>query len=139
MRMLRGTLASTPYPAPRFDRAICIYSTEKLHKGRECFRRVRDCARGAITSLALDARGGVLLAGSLEGALRVWSLEGRCLDKFEGLSSRPISAAHVPQTNMWWATGRQDKVNVCDPRAPANVTAFVAASNQLTRHQVCLG
>jgi hypothetical protein len=90
-------------------------------------------------SLALDARAGVLLAGSLEGALRVWSLEGRCLDKFEALSGRPVSAAHVPQTGAWWATGRQDHVNVVDPRAPANVTAYTAAPNQLTRHQVRAG
>ncbi|KAI8472624.1 MAG: WD40-repeat-containing domain protein [Monoraphidium minutum] len=108
-----------------FDRAICIYDTEKLDKGRECFKRVRDCARAAITSLSLDARANVLLAGSLEGALRVWSLEGRCLDKFEGLSGRPVSAAPVPQTGAWWATGRFDRVNVVDPRALANVTAFV--------------
>jgi hypothetical protein len=120
----------------RFDRAICIYDIERLSKGRDCFRRIRDCARAAITSLSLDARGGVLLAGSLEGALRVWSLEGRCLDKFEGLSSRPISAVAVPQTRVWWATGRFDRVNVCDPRAPANVTQYVAQQNHLLKHQV---
>lgn len=97
--------------------------------------QVRDCARAAITSLALDARAGALLAGSLDGCLRVWSLEGRCLDKFEGLAARAVSAAHVPQTNVWWATGRFERVNVCDPRAPANVTAFTGACNHLTRHQ----
>ena len=120
----------------RFDRAICIYDIEKLDKGRECFKRVRDCARAAITSLSFDPRTNVLLAGSLEGALRVWSLEGRCLEKFEGLSSRPVSVVHVPQTHMWWATGRFDRVNVCDPRAPANVTQFCAQQNHLLQHQV---
>lgn len=159
-------------PRRSFDRALCIYDTEKLDKGRDAFRRVRggegvrpaamgagplacaymlrgacarrlqtappqvrDCARAAITSLALDARAGALLAGSLDGCLRVWSLEGRCLDKFEGLAARAVSAAHVPQTNVWWATGRFERVNVCDPRAPANVTAFTGACNHLTRHQ----
>lgn len=126
-----------PCPArPRFDRAICIYDIEKLAKGRECFKRVRDCARAAITSLALDPRTNVLLAGSLEGTLRVWSLEGRCLEKFEGLSGRPVSAVHVRQTHAWWATGRFDRVNVCDPRAPANVTQYVAQQNHLLEHQV---
>lgn len=129
-------LKCTPFYFCSFDRAICIYDTEKLDKGRDCFKRIRDCARAAITSLALDSRNNVLLAGSLEGTLRVWSLEGRCLDKFEGLSSRPISVVHVPQTNVWWATGRFDRVNVCDPRAPANVTQYVAQPNQLMKHQV---
>lgn len=97
---------------------------------------MRDCARGAITSLALDPRANVLLAGSLEGCLRVWSLEGRCLDKFEGLAGGAVSAAHVPQTHAWWASGRGGRVAVCDPRAPANVTAHVAQCNHLLKHQV---
>jgi len=40
---------------------------------------VRECARSGFTSLAYDPdpHNSVLLTGSLDGALRVWSVEGR--------------------------------------------------------------
>lgn len=61
----------------RYDRCICMYDIDKLDKPKEAFKRVRDCARAGITSLTLDAKNNVLLCGSLDGAMRVWSLEGR--------------------------------------------------------------
>jgi WD40 repeat protein len=65
-------------PGPRYDRCICSFDVDKLDKPKESFKRVRDCARAGITSLALDQHNNVLLCGSLDGALRVWSMEGRC-------------------------------------------------------------
>lgn len=38
---------------------------------------MRECARAGITSMSLDAANNLLLVGSLDGALRVWSMEGR--------------------------------------------------------------
>jgi WD40 repeat protein len=61
----------------RFDRCICSYDVDKLDKPKEAFKRVKDCARAGLTSLAFDPHNNVLLAGSLDGALRVWSVEGR--------------------------------------------------------------
>jgi len=62
----------------RFDRCICMYDTDKLDKPKEAFKRVRDCGKAGFTSLAFDPHNNVLLAGSLDGVLRVWSVEGRC-------------------------------------------------------------
>lgn len=61
----------------RFDRCICIYDTDKLEKPKEAFKRVKDPGKAGITSLAFDPHNNVLLAGSLDGVLRVWSVEGR--------------------------------------------------------------
>lgn len=55
----------------------------------------------------------------------------RCLDKFEGLSTQPVHVAYLPHTNNWWATGRFSRVAALDPRAPALITEYVAAPNQL--------
>jgi len=42
-----------------------------------------------------------------------------------------VHVAYLPQTNNWWATGRFSKVAALDPRAPAIITEYVAAPNQL--------
>lgn len=39
---------------------------------------MRDAAKSSITSLAFDVPNNVLLAGSMDGSLSVWSVEGRC-------------------------------------------------------------
>jgi hypothetical protein len=62
----------------------------------------------------------------------------RCLDKFEGLSNQPVHVAYLSQTNLWWATGRFSKVAALDPRAPALITEYVAAPNQLLVRKVLL-
>jgi hypothetical protein len=62
----------------------------------------------------------------------------RCLDKFEGLSNKPVHVCYLPHTNNWWATGRFSKVAALDPRAPALITKYVAAPNQLQEHAVQL-
>lgn len=63
----------------RFDRCICLYDMDKLDKPKEAFKRVKDCGKAGLTSLAFDPHNNVLLAGSLDGILRVWSVEGRCV------------------------------------------------------------
>jgi hypothetical protein len=77
------TAPHLPSPPPdthihSYDRCICSYDLEKLPtKPKEAFKRVRECARAGITSMSLDAANNLLLVGSLDGALRVWSMEGR--------------------------------------------------------------
>jgi hypothetical protein len=168
-----------------FDGCIGVYDVDKLDKPWEAFKRVRDCGKGGLASLAYDATNNMLLAGSLDGVLRVWSVEGRCvrlpvllagsqaervvprpthnlcivprscrsppptqttpacrcLDRFDGLSSQPVHVAHLPQLNVWWASGRGGRVAVLDPRAPAVITDVVAQPNQLmvrTRVRACV-
>lgn len=64
----------------RFDRCICIFDIDKLDKPKEAFKRVKDCGKAGLVSLAFDPHNNVLLAGSLDGVLRVWSVEGRWVD-----------------------------------------------------------
>lgn len=59
-----------------------------------------------------------------------------CLDRFEALSSQPISVICVPQLNQWWSTSRFDRIAAFDPRAPANVSPYVADPNQLNQFAV---
>mmetsp|Transcript_33374 Transcript_33374/g.84557 ORF Transcript_33374/g.84557 Transcript_33374/m.84557 type:complete len:866 (-) Transcript_33374:212-2809(-) len=121
-----------------FDKAICIYEFDKLDKPREAFQRMRKCHTAAIVSMAYDHTANCILSGSIDGSMKVWSMEGRLLDKFENINDQPVCAAYVPPINMYWASGRFGRLVAYDPRAPSNVTEYVRDANSLDRFRVSL-
>ena len=70
-------LPSLLAPSCRFDRSLCIYEFDKLDKPREAFQRIRKCHTSAIVSMAYDASTNTVLTGSIDGSMKVWSVEGR--------------------------------------------------------------
>jgi len=119
-----------------FDKNICIYEFDKLDKPKEAFQRIRKCHTAAIVSMAYDTSSNSILTGSIDGGMKVWSMEGRLLDKFENINDQPVCVSYVPSTNMYWASGRFGRLVAFDPRAPANVTEYVKESNGLDRFKV---
>ncbi|KAJ9523676.1 hypothetical protein QJQ45_020098 [Haematococcus lacustris] len=137
-----------------FDKAICIYEFDKLDKPKEAFQRIRKCHTAAIVSMAYDHQNNCILSGSIDGSMKVWSMEGRAwnrskaavllcgwgasrlLDKFTSINDQPVCVAYVPPTNMYWASGRFGRLVAYDPRAPSNVTEYVRDSNSLDRFRV---
>ncbi|KAL6755154.1 WD40-repeat-containing domain protein, partial [Haematococcus lacustris] len=120
-----------------FDKAICIYEFDKLDKPKEAFQRIRKCHTAAIVSMAYDHQNNCILSGSIDGSMKVWSMEGsRLLDKFTSINDQPVCVAYVPPTNMYWASGRFGRLVAYDPRAPSNVTEYVRDSNSLDRFRV---
>lgn len=65
---------SVPYS---FDNCLCIYEFDKLDKPREAFQRIRKCHSAAIVSMAYDTSTNCILTGSIDGSMKVWSIEGR--------------------------------------------------------------
>ncbi|KAG2444756.1 hypothetical protein HXX76_001500 [Chlamydomonas incerta] len=119
-----------------YDKCICMYEFDKLEKPKEAFQRIRKCHTAAIVSMAYDTFTNSILTGSIDGSMKVWSLEGRLLDKFESINDQPVAVAYVPSTNMYWASGRFGRLVAYDPRAPANVTQYVQESSGLDRFNV---
>ncbi|MEW5312499.1 MAG: hypothetical protein WDW38_004130 [Sanguina aurantia] len=119
-----------------FDKSMCFYEYDKLDKPKEAFFRVRKCHAAAIVSMAYDTHNNCILTGSIDGSFKVWSLEGRLLDKFEAINDQPVAVAYISSTNMYWAGGRFGRLVAYDPRAPSNVTEQVKESNGLDRFKV---
>jgi len=119
-----------------FDNCLCTYEFDKLDKPREAFQRIRRCHNAAIVSMSYDTSTNTILTGSIDGSMKVWSTEGRLLDKFENINDQPVCVAYVAPTNTYWASGRFGRLNVVDPRAPANITPFVKESNGLDRYNI---
>jgi WD40 repeat protein len=111
----------------RFDRCICVFDIDKLDKPKEAFKRVKDCGKAGLVSLAFDPHNNVLLAGSLDGMLRVWSVEGRwgqhavcsVLEKLHTLvyvaSDALASLAFHCNSLNWLTPGCLHSMHVCSP------------------------
>lgn len=56
-----------------------MYDIDKLDKPKEAFHRIKKCHTAAIVSMAYDAYNNCLLTGSIDGSMKVWSMEGRCV------------------------------------------------------------
>ncbi|EFJ43514.1 hypothetical protein VOLCADRAFT_119046 [Volvox carteri f. nagariensis] len=119
-----------------YDKCMCMFEYDKLDKPKEAFQRVKKCHTAAIVSMAYDTYTNSILTGSIDGSMKVWSMEGRLLDKFESINDQPVAVAYVPSTNMYWASGRFGRLVAYDPRAPANVTQYVQESSGLDRYNV---
>lgn len=61
----------------RFDKSLCFYEFDKLDKPKEAFHRIRKCHTSAIVSMAYDHKSNTVLTGSIDGSMKVWSVEGR--------------------------------------------------------------
>ena len=73
------SLAMRP-PGPggsRYDKRICIYEFDKLDKPKEAVQRISRCHAAAIVSMAYDHTNNCILTGSIDGSMKVWSMEGR--------------------------------------------------------------
>ena len=60
-----------------YDRALFIYNEEHLHTPK----KVPQASASRFTSVAWDKANNWVVTGSADGAVKVWSQEGRCLDQ----------------------------------------------------------
>ena len=65
--------------AHRYDKSICVYEFDKLDKPKEAMQRIRKCHTAAIVSMAYDHSNNCILTGAIDGSMKVWSMEGRCV------------------------------------------------------------
>lgn len=110
-----------------YDRAICVYDTERPKE----FLRLEGCHEGAICAVTLDTENNWLITGAYDGRVKMWSQEGRCLDTFTGVTDNVIGLAYAPATRNYWITSKSRRCAVYDPRTPMDITEYVANTSSL--------
>ncbi|KAI8996698.1 quinon protein alcohol dehydrogenase-like superfamily [Gaertneriomyces semiglobifer] len=66
-----------------------------------------------------------LITGSFDRSVRLWSLDGNLLQRFEGLSDTITSLCYVLPTQTLWIAANSHSPIVYDPRSGVNVSDFV--------------
>ena len=117
-----------------FDRSIAVHDTEKASELK--LPKFEQCHSAAICSSTLDTDNNWILTGGYEGAVKIFSQEGRCLDYFQA-STQPItSVAYVPSLRQYWAAGKGMMISVYDPRTPTSITSLVRETARLPEFKI---
>ncbi|KAJ7533731.1 hypothetical protein O6H91_13G061400 [Diphasiastrum complanatum] len=113
-----------------FDRNICMFNSSNPGA---TMRKISKCHEGAICAAAYNIDGKVLLTGSYDGTVKMWSHAGHCLDTFKGVNDRVTSIAYVPSTKTIWVTGKDRYPIVIDAISLADVTEWVADTSNIRK------
>ena len=117
-----------------YDRTIVVHESERGDNDKKV--TYSQCHSAAICSSTIDTDNNWIITGGYEGAVKIFSQEGRCLDSFQ-TSTHPItSLVFLPTLKQYWAAGKGAKIRVYDPRTPANITSSVKETARLDENPV---
>ncbi|KAJ3139429.1 hypothetical protein HK101_003641 [Irineochytrium annulatum] len=115
-----------------YDRKIVIYDIPHHGDLRLKVSHVVQNAHDAAISCMVygkDADNSWLITGSFDRTVKLWSLDGNLLQRFDGFGDTITSVCYVLPTQTLWITASSTSPVVYDPRSGINVTDFVGASD----------
>lgn len=77
-----------------------------------------------------DADNSWLMTGSIDRVVKLWSLDGNLIQRFDGFSDTITSLCYVLPTQTLWITANSQTPIVYDPRSGINVSDFVTIDNE---------
>ncbi|KAJ3015428.1 hypothetical protein HKX48_004593 [Thoreauomyces humboldtii] len=121
-----------------YDRKLVIYDIP--HHGNLKLRvsYVLPEAHDAAISCMIygkDLDNSWLITGSFDCSVKLWSLDGNLLQRFDGLSDTVTSLCYVAPTQTLWITANSHTPIVYDPKSGINVSDFVRTGDDVT-HQI---
>ncbi|ORY40968.1 WD40 repeat-like protein [Rhizoclosmatium globosum] len=116
-----------------YDRKIVIYDIP--HHGDLKLKPVKIISNAhdaAISCMVYgkDADNSWLITGSFDRIVKLWSLDGNLLQRFDGFSDTITSICYVLPTQTLWITANSPAPVVFDPRSGINVSEFVGSSSE---------
>ncbi|KAJ3091362.1 hypothetical protein HK102_000820 [Quaeritorhiza haematococci] len=111
-----------------YDRKIIIY--EISHHGDLKLRAanvIHNAHDAAITCMTYgkDADNSWLITGSHDRTVKLWSLDGSLLQRYDGFGDTITAAIYIVPTKTLWITANTSAPIIYDPRSGINVSNFV--------------
>lgn len=123
-----------------YDRKIIIYDISH-HGELRIFptRKIKNCHDSAISTLVFgrDADNRWLISGAFDRVVKIWSLDGNLLHRFDGFTQIISSVCYVVPTQTLWIAAASSAPIVYDPRSGINVSDFVATDGEHINGDVC--
>ncbi|KAH9247138.1 hypothetical protein BASA81_015281 [Batrachochytrium salamandrivorans] len=116
-----------------YDRKIVIYDVP--HNGdlrlkvSNTIKEAHDAAISCMIS-GKDADNNWLITGSFDRVVKLWSLDGNLIQRFDGFSDTISSLCYVVPTQTLWVTANSAIPVIYDPRSGVNVSDFVRADDE---------
>ncbi|OAJ36383.1 hypothetical protein BDEG_20563 [Batrachochytrium dendrobatidis JEL423] len=116
-----------------YDRKIIIYDVP--HHGDLKLRvssTIKEAHDAAISCMIFgkDADNSWLITGSFDRVVKLWSLDGNLMQRFDGFSDTITSLCYVVPTQTLWVTANSSIPVVYDPRSGINVSDFVRTDDE---------
>ncbi len=77
-----------------------------------------------------DADNSWLITGSIDRVVKLWSLDGNLIQRFDGFSDTITSLCYVLPTQTLWITANSPYPIVYDPKSGINVSDFVKTDDE---------
>ncbi|KAI8611101.1 WD40-repeat-containing domain protein [Chytriomyces sp. MP71] len=121
-----------------YDRKIVIYDIP--HHGdlkMPAVKTITNAHDAAVSCMVFgkDADNSWLITGSFDRIVKLWSLDGSLLQRFDGFSDTITSICYVLPTQTLWITANSHTPIVYDPRSGINVSDFVGISSDDGHHK----
>ncbi|KAJ3240215.1 hypothetical protein HDU81_004352 [Chytriomyces hyalinus] len=116
-----------------YDRKIVIYDIP--HHGdlkMTASKTISNAHDAAISCMVFgkDADNSWLITGSFDRIVKLWSLDGNLLQRFDGFGDTITSICYVLPTQTLWITANSQTPIVFDPRSGINVSDFIGTSSE---------
>ncbi|KAI8901202.1 quinon protein alcohol dehydrogenase-like superfamily [Globomyces pollinis-pini] len=116
-----------------YDRKIVIYDVP--HHGDLKLRvasTIKDAHDASISCMIFgkDADNSWLITGSIDRVVKLWSLDGNLMQRFDGFNDTITSLCYVIPTQTLWVTANSPLPVVYDPRSGINVSDFVRTDDE---------
>ena len=110
-----------------YDASLCFYDVADSTGARPAqfsFKTQRNCHAGAISSAAFDWENNLVITGSFDRSVKVWSPEGKLLQTFGPFADTLTGLCYAPASCELWMSANSAAPIIYDPRTGTNVTAF---------------
>ncbi|KAJ3011791.1 UNVERIFIED_CONTAM: hypothetical protein HDU68_001525 [Siphonaria sp. JEL0065] len=111
-----------------YDRKIVIYDIP--HHGDLKLKPVKTISNAHDAAISCMVYGKDADNRSFDRIVKLWSLDGNLLQRFDGFSDTITSICYVLPTQTLWITANSPAPVVYDPRSGINVSEFVGSTNE---------
>ncbi|KAI9189142.1 hypothetical protein H9P43_000570 [Blastocladiella emersonii ATCC 22665] len=114
-----------------FDQRLVIYESLPHGLRVQVVTSIANAHDAGITCMtyAKDAENAWLITGSFDRCVKLWSLDGNCLQRFDGFLDTITGLAYVPPIQTLWISCNSLFPIFLDPRSGVNISDFVKADN----------